>query len=1266
MTVSNNGKHHPLGVTLEDGGVNVAVVSRHATQVFFCVFEQDIEMARIALPQRQGDVHYGFIANVGEGAHYGFCAEGPWLPEQGHRFDASKLLLDPYALQINRAFVHYADLTRRGAETANLVPKAIVRHIADDAKPLPPHTPQFIYEIPVKAFTQLHSDVPPEKRGTVAALAEPAIIAHLTKLGVDTVELMPIAAWIDERHLAEIGLTNAWGYNPVSFMAPDPRLAPGGLAEIRKTVDALHAAGIRVILDVVFNHSGESDLSGAVVSFRGLDNALYYRHANGELVNDTGCGNTLACDRLPVVQLVMDAMRSWVTRTGIDGFRFDLAPVMGRNTTGFDVNAPLLAAIEQDPLLSRLIMIAEPWDVGPGGYQLGKFPAGWLEWNDHYRDDVRRFWRGDANATGAFATRLTGSSDVFAPYRRPSSSINYVAAHDGFTLRDAVTYESKNNHANGEGNRDGNGHEPVWPGGDARALLATLLFSRGTPMLTAGDEFGRSQAGNNNAYAQDNETGWLDWAAADVELIAHVGALMKLRQAQPLLHSDRFLSGVADPHSGLADAQWIGADGAAMNWSESRTSVIGLVLAQDGQRIALLFNRGTAAVTPSLPRHDGRRWRRIYCSKDAAGLPPFSVALFAEEVARESGVSDGTLRSLAAAAGIDGEWWEVDGTHHGVTPDTLRHLLTAMNLPHATAGEAEASRRNMMARRQPMVADARQPVALTTPAERRRTLHLSDEAGDVRTIAVAPGETPRLQLAAGYYDLWSGDHGDERQRLIVSPVSCYLPDEIRRGARVWGLASHLYALRHKEGEGIGDLETLRRFASVTQVNGGRYAGLNPLHHMFPADRSRASPYQPSDRRFIDPIYISIEQMLGQLSLTKARTLAAKYRAGFAKLDGLPMVDYAAVWAAKSAILEAAFAEFGGNSSFDDFVKADGDDLIRHGQFEAAAAGEKPTPSRISYRAFLQWIADGQLERAAGQKNLYCDLALGCAFDGGEIAQSPEDFANGVSIGAPPDPFSRDGQVWNLPPFSPLALTARGLLPMRRILNANMRHAAALRIDHILGFARQFWVPRGAEGRFGAYVKFPLEALIAVTAIESQRQRCLIVGEDLGTIPDGLRGALTAANIFSYRVLWFEREGRGFKPPEAYPAHALACLASHDLPTFSGWREGRDIAIDLDLGRSTPEEAARRKLERQDEMKLLTTMAGGGSAADIHGMVARTPSQVMLVQADDLTAETEPLNVPGTDAERPNWRRRLSVNVEDLAAAPYAAAIFAAVRVERPS
>jgi glycogen operon protein len=1249
----------PVGVTVVNGGVQVAVMSRNAARIFFCVFEDGKEAARIALPQRLGDVHYGFIPGVRAGARYGFRVEGPWDPDSGHRFDVSKLLLDPYALAIDGPFRHHSDLALRGQDTSALVPKGIVTSVSADAKPLPPHRPRFIYEIPVKAFTELHPGIASEKRGTVSALGDPAIVAHLKRLGVDTVELMPLAAWTDERHLAPLKLSNAWGYNPVSFLAPDPRLAPGGLGEIRAAVDALHAEGIRVVLDVVFNHTGESDEHGAVLSLRGLDNALYYRHAGGRLVNDTGCGNTLALDERPVMQLAMDAMRSWVTRTGIDGFRFDLAPVMGRRATGFDTNAPLLAAIEQDPLLSQLIMIAEPWDVGPGGYRLGQFPARWQEWNDRYRDDVRRFWRGDAHAAGALATRLTGSSDIFAPHRPPSASINYVAAHDGFTLRDAVTYTLKNNHANGEQNRDGNAHEPTWPGGDEKALLATLFLSRGTPMLTAGDEFGRSQRGNNNAYAQDNETTWLDWNTADQPLIDFTASLVKLRQSQPLLCADSFLSGErlnGGPHP---DAQWLGTDGESLNWHDPETGVVVLVLADETTRLALCFNRTMIGVHPSLLAREGYRWRVLLQTSGDDLLPPGSVAVYAEERMKQVGISDAALRELAGEAGIESDWWEVDGTYHAVTPDTLRHLLGAMRLPHATVEDAEGALRSLRARPQPIIADARHVVTIAPATDRRQIIHLRDEHGKTRTLEVKPGEAAALQLPAGYYDAQS--EGDASKRgIIVSPGTCHLPEDIANGARVFGLASHLYALRHAGDQGIGDFETLRRFANVTHDIGGRYAGLNPLHHLFPTDRSRASPYQPSDRRFIDPIYISTAKLLERFDFPKAKALAAKSRAAFAALEKLQYVDYAAVWAAKSAILEAAFSEFRGDASHDDFVRNGGDALIAHGKFEAKLAGEAQTPTRIAYRGFLQWVADLQLREAASHHNLYRDLALGCAFDGGEIAEAPSRFAEGVSIGAPPDPFSRAGQVWNLPPFSPVALAAENYTPMRTILSANMRHAAALRIDHILGFARQFWVPRGAEGRFGAYVRFPMDALIAVTAIESQRSRCLIVGEDLGTIPDGLREKLAEAHILSYRVLWFEREGAGFKPPESYPAHALTCLASHDLPTYSGWRAARDIAISVELGQLSPEEAERREAERKDEIRRLDEIAGATSAA-VHAFVARTPSQVMLVQADDLAGESEPLNVPGTDTERPNWRRRLSAGVDDMMAEPLARGIIDAVK-----
>lgn len=1161
------------------------------------MFDGDAEVARVPLAERMGDVHHGFVPGLVAGSHYGLRAEGPWDPARGQRFDTTKLLLDPYATAITGPYRHLPELMQHGVETAHLVPKAIAGHVSADAVALPPQRSQLIYELSVKGFTMLHRQVPPEKRGTVAALAEPVVIEHFKRLGVDTVELMPLAAWIDERHLPALGLANAWGYNPVSFMAPDPRLAPGGLAEIRATVDALHQAGIRVVLDVVLNHTGESDVHGATLSLRGLDEALYYRRAGDRLINDTGCGNTLALDAPHVMQLAMDALRSWAMRTGIDGFRFDLATAMGRTSSGFSPHAPLLSAIEQDPLLSRLIMIAEPWDVGPGGYQLGAFPPRWQEWNDKYRDEVRNFWRGHL-APGGFATRIAGSSDIFGErHRPPSRGINFIAAHDGFTLRDAVTYGAKENHANGEDNRDGNAHEPSWPGGDARALLATLFLSRGTPMLTAGDEFGRTQDGNNNAYAQDNETTWLDWAKADQRLIGFTTALVQLRRTLAPFFADEFLTDTT--------AQWFGGDGMAMDWQDRQAPVLGLLLTAGRKRLALVFNRGEARA-PVLPRRGGRRWTRMFCSTEGDELPGRSVCVFAEERISATGVDDEEVATLSRAAGIEPEWWEVDGTHHAVTLETQRALLAAMGLGFAN----------------------------------------DDDLAQSHAVLARP------------------------KPVIASPGTCYVPEDIAEGARVFGLASHLYSLRHHGSEGIGDFATLQRFAALSETIGGRYAGLNPLHHLFPSDRSRASPYQPSDRHYIDPIYISIGQLLERLPLPRTAALAMQQRAALARLDALPLVNYAAVWEAKRLLLESAFAEFGGSPAFEAFVKAGGPQLAAHGRFEALRMSERPTPDRIAYRAFLQWVADEQLAAAAGHANLYGDLALGCAFDGGEIESNPAAFATGVSIGAPPDPFSAAGQVWNLPPFSPIALDATGMEPMRRVIAANMRHAAALRIDHVLGLARQFWVPEGAEGRFGAYVRFPLDALIAITAIESHRHRCLVVGEDLGTVPDGLRDRLAAAKIFSYRVLWFEREGAGFKPEQAYPAQALACLASHDLPTFMGWRAGRDIEIAQAIGQIGDAEASARKAERRSEERLLGERSGcvdgddTAATAAAHRFVARTPSQIMLVQADDLAGETDPLNVPGTDREWPNWRRRVHVPVEELAEGTLAGGIIRAVKQER--
>jgi glycogen operon protein len=643
----------PLGATPGPDGTRFAVWSGAAERLHVCLFDRDTgaETDRIPLAPGPDGTWTALVPGAGPGTRYGLRADGPWAPEAGLRFDPAKLLVDPHALALDRPFAWDPRLAAPRAaacDTAPWVPKAVVAALPP---PVPQAPPLFrpgglIYELQVRAFTLRHPDVPPALRGTVAALAQPAIVDHLTRLGVDAVELMPVTAWIDERHLPPLFLTNAWGYNPVALMAPDPRLCPGGIAELRATTAALRDAGIGVILDVVFNHTGEGDAGGPTLSLRGLDPRAYYRHEpDGRLVNATGTGNTLACDHPATRRLILDSLRHFVAQAGVDGFRFDLAPVLGRTAAGFDPQAPLLREIATDPLLHDRVLIAEPWDVGPGGYQLGRFPAPWLEWNDRYRDAVRRFWRGDAHTVGALATALAGSGDVFAP--PATRSVSFVAAHDGFTLADLVAYRQKHNLANGEANRDGHDANHSWNCGvegptddaavraersrDLRALLATLFASRGTIMLTAGDEFGRSQGGNNNAYAQDNATTWLDWEGRDTALEDHCAALAALRRAHPALADPTLLTGARGP-DGLRDVEWLTPGGrpkTVRDWESARTSGFAMLLGRGGNgRLAVLFNRSAHELAFHLPARPGHHWAEAPGGRCLVG--PRSAAFVAE------------------------------------------------------------------------------------------------------------------------------------------------------------------------------------------------------------------------------------------------------------------------------------------------------------------------------------------------------------------------------------------------------------------------------------------------------------------------------------------------------------------------------------------------------------------------------------------------------------------------------------------------------------
>ncbi|MBO9125705.1 MULTISPECIES: glycogen debranching protein GlgX [unclassified Rhizobium] len=643
------------GVTLTATGATFVVRSSEATKLHLCLFDQTgRETDRLPMTRGEDDLHHLFVEGIAPGARYGYRAEGTYAPDDGLWFDPAKLLVDPYARELDRPFRYDPLLSKFGADTQHLVPRAIVtRDVTVDPAPPVFRPGGFIYEVAVRPFTMLHPDVPEAQRGTIAALAHPSIIAHLKRIGVDAIELMPITAWIDERHLPPLGLTNGWGYNPIAFMALDPRLAPGGMAELRDTVAKLHAEGIGVILDLVFNHTGESDRFGPTLSMRGLDNRAMLRHVPGQpgtLVNDTGTGNTVACDHPYVRQLIVDTLRHFVANAGIDGFRFDLAPIIGRTASGFEAHGETLKAMLEDEVLADRIMIAEPWDIGPGGYQLGNFPTPFLEWNDRARDDLRCYWRGDHYKTGALASALSGSSDIFARNNATATrSVNFLAAHDGFTLNDLVSYAGKHNEANGEDNRDGHNENHSWNNGtegetddpaiiarrraDLKALISTLFATRGTVMLTAGDEGGRSQRGNNNAYCQDNAITWVDWASLDEDLIAHTAFVSKLRKRFGVFSQFAFFKGDGD-------VSWIAPSGQPMSVSDWETpdfATLGMILqsedANTGKqvRLAVLFNRSQSEQTFSLPAD--ATWHRVdedesSAAQKQARVPARSVSFF--------------------------------------------------------------------------------------------------------------------------------------------------------------------------------------------------------------------------------------------------------------------------------------------------------------------------------------------------------------------------------------------------------------------------------------------------------------------------------------------------------------------------------------------------------------------------------------------------------------------------------------------------------------
>jgi len=668
------GRPYPLGATWDGAGVNFALFSEHATAVELCLFDPDDpvrETHRIPIPEHTDQIWHVYLPEARPEVLYGYRVHGPWQPAAGHRFNPAKVLIDPYAKAIagatswsdavfgHRVGVPDGDLLMDERDNAPYLPKSVVVDAAftwgDDRHPSTPWHDTVIYEVHVKGFTARQPDVPRDKRGTYSGLASPAAVAHLKMLGVTAVELLPVHHSVSEKDLRERGLTNYWGYNSIGFFAPDARYSSVGargaqVAEFKTMVKTLHRAGIEVILDVVYNHTAEGDHLGPTLSYRGIDNAAYYRldgRDRRRYIDYTGCGNTLNMMHPRAIQLIMDSLRYWVLDMHVDGFRFDLAATLARELHDVDRLSAFFDVIHQDPVISQVKLIAEPWDLGEGGYQVGNFPVGWAEWNGKYRDTVRSYWRGDEGQLSELGYRLTGSSDLYeAGGRRPYASVNFVTAHDGFTLGDLVAYDAKHNEGNGEDNRDGTNHNLSWNGGvegptddtkvreirerQMRNFLATLFLSQGIPMLCGGDEMGRSQGGNNNAYCQDNDISWFQWSLSRpaARLLEFTQRLIRLRREHPVFHRRTFFHGRRVLGAASKDLSWFRPDGKELtedDWGNGQMRCLGLRLAGDaieevddmGEPIVddtflVLLNAHDQGIAFILPGHDARvRWEPV-------------------------------------------------------------------------------------------------------------------------------------------------------------------------------------------------------------------------------------------------------------------------------------------------------------------------------------------------------------------------------------------------------------------------------------------------------------------------------------------------------------------------------------------------------------------------------------------------------------------------------------------------------------------------------
>jgi glycogen operon protein len=1255
------GTASPLGSSIIEDGINFALFSAHASAVTLCLFSEDgrTETQRIDLAHRTGDIWHCVVKGLKAGALYGYRVDGPYTPKEGHRFNANKLLIDPYAKDLFGEFIQHdalygyvagapeADLSFDERDSAPYVPKCVAGPLRlkwqNIERPDTPLADTIIYEAHIKGLTKRHPEIAPVHQGTLSGLSNPAIISHLTELGVTAIELLPAQSFFSEPRLTELGLTNYWGYNPINYFALyRAYLGEDGAQSWANAVEALHGAGIEVILDVVYNHTAESWEHGPTLSYRGIDNASYYQLKKDAryYVNHTGTGNTLDMSHPAVLNLTLESLRYWVQEMRVDGFRFDLGPILGRNPNEFDPQAPLFKAIAADPILSKVKMIAEPWDIGPGGYQLGNFPKGWSEWSDQYRDAVRSFWKGDASAHQNLAGRLLGSAETFEKSERsPQASINFVAAHDGFTLRDTVSYNNKHNHANGEDNRDGHGHNlsdnmgVEGPTEDdfinavrlkrSKNMLATLMLSQGVPMLLGGDEFGHSMGGNNNAYCQDNDTTWLNWANADSELLAFTKELIALRKSLPHFRQSAYRHGEIIRGTAVKDADWIRADGQPMHpgdWENPEFRCFALLLSlPDEDTLAVVLNRGGDIHAPWIDNN----WSRLLTTATAQPgdvILADSVSVFKYQgYFTRSDIREKNINEAARAFGIFESYRDINGNIHPASLRTKEKLLEALNVD-------------------PMMTETKAVPSFPEPSDHHKV---------------------------------------------------YGADMLRETGRCWGVTAALYSLRSDRNWGLGDFEDLAQLCEIMADKGADFIGINPVHALFPAAPWLYSPYSPSSRQFLNVMLIAPD---------KIPDFPKGYLQDIKPQDSTADIDYEGIYGAKMTAFETAFEHFSKlkpdaarQKSFQAFVQKGGSALHHHALYEAIFETlpkskqsyegwknfdpkyakpaskacqdfAKKHANRVEFYTYLHWVAETQLKeaqsraKAAGMSiGVYLDFAVGIVPGGAGTWHDVNAFAKGVSLGAPGDFHNPDGQVWNLSAFNPHLLVENNYEPYRSALRKAMSLGGAIRIDHILGHLRSFWTPQDAPG---GYVSYPFDGLIQMIAEESQAQNCVVFGEDLGTVPDDFRDRMARYELMGCNVILFERDSAGhLLPRENIRELSITAFSNHDFPTMTGFWNGEDFRWREALGiGDNPDTLAWEKQRRENDKSALLKLIGITEGqpmtprlmANLQAYFAASNVMAFAVQLDDLMMNPLQANVPGTTDEQPNWRRRAKLTLAEIA------------------